>query len=353
MIIGSRAQIEFITKVQRILDEGDFSSTYKYALLLALADLCVELGSDTSASLNIRVDQISEKFIQYYWKQALPFPSNNNVLFQNSGRQAAIITKIRNHNGQSFSLFKLTSDWPKLIKEVSRQVKLMPLWRLQKVGGKVTDFLYPHELNDDSIQLRAGCSFCFRKFHGLIKHLVQGAWVNWVNSASNNRTILGPNFELHSFLFGCDRHSLDVYKKPLFDIQGSKCFYCNKNMKISTTQVDHFIPWSNYPVDLGHNFVLAHGKCNKDKRDFLPHTDYLSAWVQRNENTNSYLVDFFNDHNLPYNLESSCRIAEWAYGHAEGASYEMWHRKIPLTTVDSRWRNILRTCISGFNVNTR
>jgi len=336
-----KAQIEFITNIQRILDEGDFSSTYKFALLHALSDLCVELGDDSDAPLHIRVDQISEKFIQYYWQQALPFPSNNEVLFQNSGRQAAIVSKISDFNSRPLSAFKYSYDWYRLLKVVSVQIKKMPLWRLQNVGGKVVDFLYPYELVDDAICLRHGCSFCFRKFHGLIKHLVQGAWVNWINSASRNRSILAPNHELHTFLFGCDRATLKPYQDFLFDLQNHRCFYCAGSMNKRAVNVDHFIPWSKYPVDLGHNFVLAHGTCNRAKRDFLPHSEYLAAWVERNKNANDCLMDFFNDYNLPYSLESSYSIARWAYSHAEDARYEMWHKKFQLTSVDARWRDIL------------
>jgi hypothetical protein len=36
------AQLEFLTKLQRILNEGLFVASYKYALLLALAELSVE-----------------------------------------------------------------------------------------------------------------------------------------------------------------------------------------------------------------------------------------------------------------------------------------------------------------------
>ncbi len=32
-----------------------------------------------------------------------------------------------------------------------------------------------------------------------------------------------------------------------------------------TAHIDHFIPWSRYPIDLGHNFVLAHAGCNSAK----------------------------------------------------------------------------------------
>jgi hypothetical protein len=40
-------QITFLTNVQRILSEGQFTATYKYALLQALADIAVEVGDDS------------------------------------------------------------------------------------------------------------------------------------------------------------------------------------------------------------------------------------------------------------------------------------------------------------------
>jgi hypothetical protein len=40
-------QIKFIVNIQRLLDEGAFVASYKYALLLALADLAVEYGDES------------------------------------------------------------------------------------------------------------------------------------------------------------------------------------------------------------------------------------------------------------------------------------------------------------------
>ena len=66
-------QVQFLLKVQRLLGEGLFSATYKYALLMALADLSVEVGVDSGSSLKIDAERIAEKFIEYYWRQTLPF----------------------------------------------------------------------------------------------------------------------------------------------------------------------------------------------------------------------------------------------------------------------------------------
>lgn len=46
-------QVKFLTNLQRLLAEGLFTATYKYALLSALADLCVEHGSDSGAAWTV------------------------------------------------------------------------------------------------------------------------------------------------------------------------------------------------------------------------------------------------------------------------------------------------------------
>jgi len=41
--------------------------------------------------------------------------------------------------------------------------------------------------------------------------------------------------------------------------------------------------WARYPVDLVHNFVLAHASCNSKKPDRLACADHLNAWVEHTE----------------------------------------------------------------------
>ena len=57
-------QIKFLTDIQRLIADGQFVASYKYALLLALADLAVEGGDTADETLPTR--RIAEKFIQYY-----------------------------------------------------------------------------------------------------------------------------------------------------------------------------------------------------------------------------------------------------------------------------------------------
>ena len=47
---SSDEQIKFLVNLQRLLDEGLFVASYKFALLLALADLSIERGDEGGRS---------------------------------------------------------------------------------------------------------------------------------------------------------------------------------------------------------------------------------------------------------------------------------------------------------------
>jgi hypothetical protein len=91
-------QVQFLRNVQRLLAEGSFVASYKFALLHALADLAVLKGEDSGAPLELTTREIAAKFIELYWRQCRPFQVGGAtaglVLQQNTGSQAAIIAQI-------------------------------------------------------------------------------------------------------------------------------------------------------------------------------------------------------------------------------------------------------------------
>jgi len=91
-------QVAFLRNVQRLLGEGLFVASYKFALLHALADLAVIKGDDSGATLDLDTRDIAEKFIELYWRQCRPFEIGGRatglILQQNTGKQAAIIRAI-------------------------------------------------------------------------------------------------------------------------------------------------------------------------------------------------------------------------------------------------------------------
>jgi hypothetical protein len=91
-------QVRFLRDVQRLLAEGLFVASYKYALLHALADLAVLKGEDSGAPLGLSTRDIAAQFVELYWRQCRPFQAGGVaqglVLQQNTGKQAAIISQI-------------------------------------------------------------------------------------------------------------------------------------------------------------------------------------------------------------------------------------------------------------------
>jgi hypothetical protein len=88
----SDEQIRLMVHIQRLLDEGLFTASYKFALLLTLADLSVESGDDSGAAVELTTYAVAEKFVQYYWRQAVPYAGATAaaILQQNTDRQAAV-----------------------------------------------------------------------------------------------------------------------------------------------------------------------------------------------------------------------------------------------------------------------
>jgi hypothetical protein len=70
---SAEAQLAFLAKLQRLFAEGDFTATYKFALLISLADLAVEVGADDGSELPLSNRQIAERFVQLYWRHAIPY----------------------------------------------------------------------------------------------------------------------------------------------------------------------------------------------------------------------------------------------------------------------------------------
>ena len=336
-------QVQFLRNIQRLLAEGLFVASYKFALIHALADLAVLKGDDTGAPLDLDTKDIAAKFVELYWRQSRPFQAGGAatglVLQQNTGRQAAIISQIvqaqQECGGSLFRFKQGASDrWAALVAEVDQVVCKMPLWKLQTVGEERLEFLYANMDRGSRIRLKPGIAYCFRAFYELVRDLIEGAWVRFVQRLNGGK--LGGVTDLGTFLFGAERASVEAYRPILTDVQRGACLYCRKPLS-GQVQVDHFVPWSRYPADLGHNFVLAHDKCNGDKSDFLAAEDHLAAWVVRNREHRAELDARLVAAALPCDLTATVQIARWVYQQTEKANGQVWVEEKVLRHLGPTW----------------
>jgi len=229
--IDPNQQLDFLSNIQRLLAEGQFTATYKYALLLAIADICVEDGDESDSAFDISTHKIAEKFIAYYWPQVRPY--QGGLLRQNTDKPPKVIRTLEQIAVRGIALIDLKRDansWKTLVRDVDGVVREMPLRRLQTVGGHPLEFLYENYRRGSSIQLEPGVMFCFRRFHELITDLIRGAWVRYVRRF--NQQILGTPTDLDEFLFGTQRVSLEKYLPILREVQRPGAYIAGLKCKL-------------------------------------------------------------------------------------------------------------------------
>jgi 5-methylcytosine-specific restriction endonuclease McrA len=218
----------------------------------------------------------------------------------------------------------------------------MPLWKLQTVAGQPEEFLYRRDrFNGQSVLLEPGVATCFRAFHSFIVNMVRGAWIDHLLRIQQNQVLVGPQGDLSEFLFGSERRPLDQYRAILRDHQSGRCFYCEQPVRAREEALDHFIPWSRYPVDLGHNFVFADAKCNHHKRDYLAHPEHLAKWDETNLQQAEQLGAMFDDALLRHDAERTRKVAWWAYEQAELAEARVWISSDEFESLGSLWKGML------------
>ncbi|GGY59432.1 HNH endonuclease [Pseudoduganella albidiflava] len=333
-------QIAFLRSLQRLLNDGDFTSTYKYALLMALAELSVELGDDSGAPLDVPLRKIAEKFALYYWPQSAPFtatgiPGETVILSQNLGKQAAIVGHLVELRvvAPTWSLARQHPQWQRTITLIARTVRDMPVKYLQNVDKTVNPFLFEPFKGGGSVRLHSGVACNLRSYQGFVQQLVRAGWLNHVRGNGRNAPALGRATDLEVFMFGTRRAALGSLVLPLSTIQDGKCFFCSGRCGADSA-VDHFIPWSRYPRDNALNFVLAHASCNNDKRDLLAAPAHLERWLERNERFGAGLREEAQTAGFLTDDELATPIARWAYTQALRMKSSAWVRRGVIEPMD-------------------
>ena len=82
---------------------------------------------------------------------------------------------------------------------------------------------------------------------------------------------------------GASRKSLQKYLKLLL-AESQSCFYCESEFcERLVPTVDHVIPWSFLLEDDIGDLVLACGRCNAGKSDWLPTDVFIRKLLLRNQ----------------------------------------------------------------------
>jgi hypothetical protein len=152
--------IALAERVLGLLDQGAFTATYKYAVLLGLLDLCLENTARTGAppsSLTTR--QLAEKVVELYWPHVVPHASGE-VLRQTTHRRASILREVETfrasverRTGHALPLLGRAraadpAGYERTIAHVEWTLVEYPLPRLQRIGRDEIRFLYEIEWDE-------------------------------------------------------------------------------------------------------------------------------------------------------------------------------------------------------------
>lgn len=331
-----------------LLDQGSFAATYKYAVLLAMLDLCLEhTGTRGDPPDQLTTRQIAEKVTALYWPQARSY-QGRAPLRQGGGEggQIGILSDIlrlqqslAEHERASLSAararLRAPEAWEALVWEVEWKLIEMPLPRLQVVGGEEDRFLYDLSWGlerrrggskvtvsraevrryqrgeaggfDNNLRLRPGVGAALVALNGVLRPLLHRLWAQQV--ARLNRL---EEDTLQQHLFGAERVDLSPVRGDLRGLQGDRCFYCEETLR-GAADVDHFVPWARHPDNAIDNLVAAHPACNRAKRDFLAGVDHLERWRRRAGASAAELARIANRHDWEHAPERVWRVSQALY----------------------------------------
>jgi 5-methylcytosine-specific restriction endonuclease McrA len=303
-----RGAIGFAEKMLELLDEGRYTATYKYAVLLALIDVCLECTQSSGAPPDmVTTRQIADKIVEIYWPHTLPFAvrARSTVLRQNITGQAEIVSAIirfRERHAPEPTVPRwqsrntARSAYERLVRVVEWKLIEMPLPRLQVMGQSHRPFIYEIDWDhhvvqrdvvryqtgeastfDNRVMLKSGVGEYLLQLAGLLRPLIQRRWAAMV--AQLNRL---EESQLEAFLFGADRTQTAKIRAGLWEIQARRCFYCDSRLQEpALSEVDHFVPWARYPDDGLDNLVVADKTCNGFKSSSLAAAEHLTHWARR------------------------------------------------------------------------
>ena len=307
MSAGGDHALVFGQRILSLLETASFTASYKYAVLLALIDAVLEATDEHGdPPTEVHGRDIGRRVLELYWPQARNFTAQGPLTQSQFSRDAArrdIVQKLgdfrREHRIPEYATVEQVrrrhgDAFAELERGVVATVVRYPITLLQKVGagGRAVEqcFIYEYGWSqsistaavhrtsfDDRMPLVDDAGRHLATLAGLLRPVIQREWLQFV-ARHNDADV--EELRLQQYLFGGERIGLAALVDPLHALQEGRCFYCD-GVAAGGWEVDHFLPWARLQDDKLDNLVLAHRRCNNDKRAALAGIDHLARWSRR------------------------------------------------------------------------
>ena len=310
------SQEELWRYFQRILEKGNKSTTYKFAL----ARFLVEYARGHT-DLTVEYDAIAEAFLEYYWYQERVFK-----IRQSFSKTPHVIRTIREKFGaRTASRIRSPNMAPASIKnEAIREIKKMVFGsgthghvvpRFHTIRGKKRNVFYDYD--DEKIILRPEALVFLHNYYTPLLKMIFLEWTLFLEKANPMMPKLSA--KIARTMDDSGRAPTDKQKRVLRACEESKrCFYCDKNIESNRDvkiHYDHFIPWSFLYETETWNLVVSCQTCNTSKSDTLAPESYMKKLLARNEKYPKLVKDlggeWKNEIKKQYNGCGDCGFERW------------------------------------------
>ncbi len=291
----------FLYYFKKIIRECNYDNTYKMAWAKALVELATEIEVN-STYVEIPLEEISKKYIKYYWNQTIFFDmvqgSNLNKIPVVLQIVKELIERyyqfIENRKPERFERVEyileeeLREDYNDSIKRVVKAIKADVSWRFVIINGESHDEIYKYIKNDNKIIIANNNLIALKDNSEDLFDLINYRWgliLETFNSSPriNKKVKIIDEQEVK-------RNSLSKFKKYL-DIENPshKCFICGDFIDHDEVTIDHVIPWSYLYSDDLWNLVYVHKGCNSRKNNLIPSKLEIEKLKARNNKMISLL----------------------------------------------------------------
>lgn len=147
----------FKDQLTTLLERGSFTSTYKYALLIVLVDLCLKGAGPGGLPRSFTTRQVAERLVMLYWHHTQPYEGtllrqSKNRPKDGAGYASKLLAEIKKFQDSLPDphryprLDQAREAAPQVYKAMLDKVEWIaienPITRLQVVDGAVNPFLY-------------------------------------------------------------------------------------------------------------------------------------------------------------------------------------------------------------------
>ena len=301
--MSNESAIELGQHLTALLTTGKRTTTYKFALAMALMDYSIEhLPDDSHASLKVSIKKLADYVIGYYWNQVEMYDDEVAYLFHGSdkNKKPTITRAIREFKDEHADFKNVERareslvEYSKLVDKVAVALAENPIPRLQTIGKNtyagsqvLYDIAWTHESYskralDDlkwELVLLPGVAWSLAHLSQLLRPFIEMQWQS--DLVSFNKAHLKID-RLSDFLWGANRTNVAVLATDLTELQDGYCFYCQTKLSSKKTHVDHVLPWSRFLINGVSNLVATDDKCNLNKSDNLPIQKHIQNALDRN-----------------------------------------------------------------------